>query len=126
MSKTIARSSKTVKKLPLTATSRALDKMYSLLTCKSNDIIGIKVCVQKGGCAGYKYKLCYVNNCDEVDKLVEMKHKDIIIKLFIDPSAILLVFGSEIDYINTDLKQGFMFNNPNKKGECGCGESFNA
>ncbi len=124
--KSIKRSrSSNIKSIPLTATDIALEKIATLIAKKKN-IIGIKVGIKKGGCAGYQYKLSYVEDISASDMLVEMAYKEQKISIFIDPSAILVIFGSQIDYIKTDLKQGFVFNNPNKKGECGCGESFNA
>ena len=46
------------------------------------------------------------------------------IKIFVEPSATMYILGSKMDYVNNELESGFIFNNPNEKGRCGCGESF--
>jgi len=46
------------------------------------------------------------------------------VKIFIDPTAVMYLFGSEMDYVDDKFHSGFVFKNPNEKGRCGCGESF--
>ena len=45
-------------------------------------------------------------------------------KIFIDPAATMFLLGSEMDYVESTMQSGFVFNNPNEKSRCGCGESF--
>ena len=47
------------------------------------------------------------------------------VKIFIEPKATMFLIGSEMDYMNDKLSSRFVFNNPNEKSSCGCGESFN-
>ena len=77
--------------------------------------------IDKSGCSGYSYKLDFakkdeVKNFDYVDKFG--------VKVYIDPKAIMFLVGSEMDYQTDKLSSRFVFNNPNEKNSCGCGESF--
>ena len=104
----------------LTITDRAVDRITKIISEAQGDIIGVKVGVDKTGCSGYAYKLDYakeVNGCD----IVETKG----IKVFIEPSAVTFLVGSQMDYTTDKLASRFTFNNPNEKSVCGCGESFN-
>ena len=46
------------------------------------------------------------------------------VKIFVDPTAVMFILGSEMDYVEGKIESGFVFNNPNEKSRCGCGESF--
>jgi|TARA_B100000315_G_C14017085_1_gene337163 iron-sulfur cluster assembly protein len=104
----------------LTITDRAADRISKIISEAQEDIIGVKVGVDKTGCSGYAYKLDYakeVKGCD----VVETKG----IKVFIEPTAVMFLIGSQMDYSTDKLSSRFTFNNPNEKSTCGCGESFN-
>ena len=85
------------------------------------DVAGVIVGVDKSGCSGYSYKIEYAKD-ENLKKyeLVESKR----VKVFIEPSATMFLIGSEMDYTKDKLASGFVFNNPNEKSSCGCGESF--
>ena len=80
---------------------------------------GIRLTLKKGGCAGMEYKLDLTDEKPEGDDLVE----DGKARLFIEPSAMLYLLGMRIDYEETKMRSGFVFENPNQVSACGCGES---
>lgn len=82
--------------------------------------IGIKIAVKTTGCSGLGYKLEFVDVAKEDD--IEFISKNI--KIFVDKKSLAYIDGTTLDYVKEGLNEGFKFNNPNAKGECGCGESF--
>jgi iron-sulfur cluster assembly protein len=80
---------------------------------------GIRVGVKTSGCSGLAYVLEFVDDMDTHDQMFEQHG----VKVFVDPKSLFISTG-EMDYVKNGLNEGFEFNNPNKKGECGCGESF--
>ena len=82
--------------------------------------MGVKIDVDKTGCSGYAYKMDYAFDGIEGFYVVEDKG----VKVFIEPKAIMFLVGSEMDYKSDKLSSRFVFNNPNEKSTCGCGESF--
>lgn len=93
-----------------------------------NEVVGIRVGIKTRGCSGLSYKIEYATNSNvtEVDELA--KNGEVMV--FIDPKVSLFLFGTEMDFAEkkTDegivVESGFVFQNPNEKGRCGCGESF--
>ena len=82
--------------------------------------LGIKVGVKTAGCSGLAYKLEFVDeNFDE-----HLSFKSYGVSVFVDPKSLPYVDGTELDFVKEGLNEGFKFINPNVKGECGCGESF--
>lgn len=77
-----------------------------------------------GGCNGYSYTMNYATNEDVEGKKFEVVDSHGI-KVLVDPMAIFYILGTEMDYQDTLLASEFTFVNPNSKGSCGCGESFN-
>ena len=104
----------------LTITDRAADRITKIITEAQEEVIGVKVGVDKTGCSGYAYKLDYAKEANGCD-VVETKG----IKVFIEPTAVMFLIGSQMDYSTDKLSSRFTFNNPNEKSTCGCGESFN-
>jgi iron-sulfur cluster assembly protein len=82
-------------------------------------VAGIRVGVTKGGCAGMSYKVEYAEQIAPGDEVVDDKG----VRVLIDPSAVLFLLGTEMDYKVDKLSAQFVFNNPNQTSACGCGES---
>ncbi|MEF1341407.1 iron-sulfur cluster assembly accessory protein, partial [Vibrio rotiferianus] len=73
------------------------------------------------GCSGMAYVLEFVDDLNEEDEVFELSD----VKIIIDKKSLVYLDGTELDYVKEGLNEGFEFNNPNAKSECGCGESFN-
>ncbi len=82
---------------------------------------GLRLAVKTTGCSGMAYVLEFVDDSDDSDKIFESNG----VTIFVDPKSFVYVDGTELDYGKEGLNEGFKFNNPNVKDECGCGESFN-
>ncbi len=82
--------------------------------------VGLRLGVRTTGCSGLAYKLEYVDAVDPLDREFESNG----VRVFIDPKSLVYLDGTELDFVREGLNEGFKFNNPNAKDECGCGESF--
>jgi iron-sulfur cluster assembly protein len=105
----------------MTLTPRAADRLKAIMATKGPDIVGLRVGVKKGGCAGMEYTLDWATEAGKFDEIVEADGA----KVIIDPKAILYLLGTEMDYKIDKLSAQFVFNNPNQSSACGCGESVN-
>lgn len=103
----------------LVLTSSAVTKVKSILEGKP-EYIGLKVGVRQRGCNGLSYTLDYASGKDKLDEEVVQDG----VRIFIDKKAQLTLLGTEMDFVESKLSSEFVFNNPNIKGTCGCGESF--
>ena len=102
----------------ITITDRAAEKIQQLLT-GSTEGHGLRVRVVEGGCSGFEYKMDIDSPAAE-DQVFEKAGA----RLLLDPQSRLHLNGTELDYKNELMQSGFVFNNPNVKGTCGCGTSF--
>lgn len=84
-------------------------------------VVGLRLGVKKGGCAGMEYTMTWAETQDKFDEVVEDKG----VRLLIEPMAVLYLLGTEMDFKTDKLASQFVFNNPNQKSACGCGESVN-
>lgn len=105
----------------LTLTDAAAARIKSIMASKGEAVAGLRIGVKKGGCAGMEYAMSWADSVGKLDEVVEHDGARVII----DPSAILYLIGTEMDYKADKLSSGFVFNNPNQKSACGCGESVN-
>ena len=111
------------RKQALTLTEMAANRIRDLVAPKMDQIYGIKIGVRRRGCNGYSYVMNYCNDKEEVSKLDEVvEEKDV--RVIVDSKALMFIVGMEMDYVDNEIKSEFVFNNPNAKGTCGCGESF--
>ncbi|XP_003978373.3 iron-sulfur cluster assembly 1 homolog, mitochondrial isoform X1 [Takifugu rubripes] len=103
----------------LTLTPSAVNRIRLLLEDKP-EYIGLKVGVKTRGCNGLTYTLDYTKEKLKSDEEVLQDG----VRVFIEKKAQLTLLGTEMDFVETKLNSEFIFNNPNIKGMCGCGESF--
>jgi len=82
--------------------------------------VGLRLGVRTTGCSGMAYTLEFVDEDNPEDIAFESRG----IKIFVDPKSLVYIDGTELDFTREGLNEGFKFNNPNVKDECGCGESF--
>ena len=104
----------------MTVTPAAAERVRALIEGRGKPTVGVRIGVRSKGCSGLSYTLEFADKQEPMDEVVETQG----IKLLIDPKASLFLIGSEMEYEEEKLKQGFVFKNPNEKGRCGCGESF--
>jgi iron-sulfur cluster insertion protein len=81
----------------------------------------VRMGILPGGCSGFQYILHLEDNVDEEDELIEVSED---ITMVVDPFSFQYLDGITLDYQSTMMGQGFVFNNPNASGGCGCGSSF--
>ena len=105
---------------PITFTESAIDRARFLVDQAKSDVLGIRIGVDSSGCSGFSYKVEYATEERKLEDIVEIQG----IKFYIDPSAVMFLLGSELDYHESKMEKGFVFNNPNETERCGCGESF--
>jgi len=105
----------------LSITSKATEQIKKIMSSAPDGMDSVIIGVDKSGCSGYAYKLDFGNSSD-------FKNFEIIdqdgTKVLIDPKATMFLLGSVMDYREDKLASRFVFDNPNEKSTCGCGESF--
>jgi len=106
--------------MAISLTDSAAGRVRSYLD-KRGSGIGLRLGVTRTGCSGYSYVINYADEIDESDHVFEDRGVTVVI----DPDALPLIDGTEIDFVKNGLSEAFSFRNPNISGECGCGESFN-
>ena len=103
----------------ITLTDAAAQRVKDIIAKADRPIAGVRVGVRNGGCAGMSYTMEYAETATPGEDVVEDKG----VKVFIDPKAVLFLFGTEMDFQTGKLASQFLFNNPNQTSACGCGES---
>ena len=105
----------------ISISDKAAIQITKIIESSAKKVDAIVISVDKSGCSGYAYKIDYANfnDCKNFE-LIEAKG----VKVFVDPKATMFLIGSEMDYSQDKLASRFVFNNPNEKNSCGCGESF--
>ncbi|ALP40158.1 iron-sulfur cluster assembly protein IscA [Aeromonas schubertii] len=105
--------------MAITMTDAAAARVASFLTNRGKGI-GLRLGVKTTGCSGLAYVLEFVDELGEEDQVFEEKG----VRIIVDGKSLSHLDGTELDFVKEGLNEGFKFNNPNAKGECGCGESF--
>ena len=106
----------------LTVTEAASKKVQDLRLEEGKLDWGLRLRVVGGGCSGFSYELGWEDSVQEGDQVVESSG----VKVFVDPESAPYLGGAQIDYVESMVGSGFSINNPNSKGSCGCGHSFQA
>ncbi len=104
----------------ITLTEAAAERVRSLVSRSDKPVLGLRVGVKTRGCSGLSYFVEYAEDQKKFEDVVEDKG----VKIFIDPTAVMFLIGTEMDYVEDKIQSGFVFKNPNEKNRCGCGESF--
>jgi iron-sulfur cluster assembly protein len=100
-------------------TEAAAERIKFVMANAAKPIVGVRVGVRNGGCAGMTYTMEYAEQIETADEVVEDRG----VRVLIDPKAVLFLIGTEMDYKTDKLSAQFVFNNPNQTSACGCGES---
>ena len=103
----------------MSLTDAAAVRIKEIVAAADKPIVGVRVGVKNGGCAGMSYTMEFAEAVAANDEVVEDKG----VKLLIDPKALLFLLGSEMDFKVDTLSASFVFKNPNETSSCGCGES---
>ncbi|WP_162045689.1 iron-sulfur cluster assembly protein IscA [Vibrio taketomensis] len=107
--------------MAITLSDAAASRVKAFLDNRGKGV-GLRLGVKTTGCSGMAYVLEFVDEVNaEEDEVFEHKGVNVII----DKKSLVYLDGTELDYVKQGLNEGFEFNNPNAKSECGCGESFN-
>jgi iron-sulfur cluster assembly protein len=105
--------------MAISLTESAAERVNKYLGARG-DGVGLRLGITKTGCSGYSYVINYADEIREDDVIFEDRG----VKIVVDPDALQLIDGTEVDFVKNGLNEAFRFKNPNIAGECGCGESF--
>ncbi len=103
----------------MSLTDAAAERVKEIVAGSDKPIVGVRVGVKNGGCAGMAYTMEFAEAVAANDEVVEDKG----VKLLIDPKALLFLLGAQMDFKVDALSSTFVFKNPNETSACGCGES---
>ena len=106
--------------MAISLTDSAAERVQTYLEARGEGV-GLRVGITETGCSGYSYVINYADEVGAEDVIFEDKG----VKIVVDPEALKLIDGTEVDFVKNGLNEAFSFKNPNVTGECGCGESFN-
>lgn len=104
----------------LTLTPAAEARIAELMAAAPEGTLGVKLSTPRRGCSGLAYSVDYVAEAAPSDERIETPAGP----FFVDSASVLYLIGSVMDWREDDFAAGFVFDNPNAKGQCGCGESF--
>jgi iron-sulfur cluster assembly protein len=103
----------------MTLTDAAASRVKDIIARAERPIVGVRVGVKNGGCAGMSYTMEYAEAVNPLDEKLEDKG----VTVLVDPKAVLFLLGTEMDFETTKMASQFVFRNPNETSACGCGES---
>ncbi len=104
---------------PVKLSEAAAARLAAIMANAEGKVLGLRVGVTNGGCAGMSYTMEYASEVKPFEEVME----DQGVKVFIDPKAVLFLIGTELDFVQEKLGARFVFKNPNQTSACGCGES---
>ena len=105
---------------PVILTPAAEARIADLMARAPEGTVGVKLSTPRRGCSGLAYSVDYVTEAQPFDEKIQTPGGD----FYIDGGSVLYLIGSTMDWREDDFTAGFVFENPNAKGACGCGESF--
>jgi len=105
--------------MAITMTEAAVNHVAKFLENRGKGA-GIRVAVRTTGCSGMGYVLEFADQYNDEDQVFETAG----VRVIVDPKSLVYLDGTELDFVKEGLNEGFKFNNPNARSECGCGESF--
>ena len=105
--------------MSISLTDSAADRVKTFLQ-KRGKGVGVRLGIKTTGCSGMAYTIEFADDIEDTDEVFEDKG----VKVIINPKSLVYLEGTELDFAKEGLNEGFKFNNPNVKDECGCGESF--
>ena len=105
--------------MAITLTDAAAERVQAFLDNRGKGI-GLRLGIKTSGCSGMAYVLEIIDEVSEGDEVFESHG----LKIIVDKKSLLYIDGTELDFAKEGLNEGFKFNNPNVKDQCGCGESF--
>jgi iron-sulfur cluster assembly protein len=103
----------------ISLTDAAAARVKDLMASAEGSVVGLRVGIKNGGCAGQEYTFAFADSIQPLDEVVEDKGATVLI----DGKAVLYLIGSELDFETSKLASKFVFRNPNQTDACGCGES---
>jgi iron-sulfur cluster assembly protein len=106
--------------MAISLTESAADRIRSFLHSRGSGH-GLRLGVRKTGCSGFAYVVNYADDVHPEDIVFEDRG----VRVYVDRESLTLIDGTIVDFVKQGLNEAFRFRNPNVKGECGCGESFN-
>jgi|TARA_B110000014_G_C20069406_1_gene557571 iron-sulfur cluster assembly protein len=106
--------------MSVTMTPSAKERVQSFMSNRGKGL-GLRLGIKTTGCSGLAYVLEFVDDLNEDDNVFDIDD----VKIIIDTKSLVYLEGIQLDFVKEGLNEGFQFTNPNAKGECGCGESFN-
>ena len=104
----------------ISLTDAAAQQAQQLINRADSDVVGLRVGIKTAGCSGMQYDVQYATEAKAFEDKIEEKG----VTIFIDPTAVMFLIGSEMDWQEDKFAAKFVFNNPNEVARCGCGESF--
>jgi iron-sulfur cluster assembly protein len=105
--------------MTISLSESAAERVRSRLASRGHGL-GLRVGIKPSGCSGFSYVVDYADEARADDRIFESRG----VKLFVDGASLAALEGTHIDFVRQGINESFRFNNPNVRGECGCGESF--
>jgi len=105
--------------MTISLSESAAERVRSRLASRGHGL-GLRVGIKPSGCSGFSYVVDYADEARADDRIFESRG----VKLFVDGASLAAIEGTHIDFVRQGINESFRFNNPNVRGECGCGESF--